>query len=87
MLNEQEKRIAAFRAEQEAYQRSENIEDLNKRVLNLQFANTRLFQELQQTQNLNKVLMVRLSAYNELSLIEEYTPEDLRMLKDMGIAL
>ena len=78
--------MEVYKAEQEAYVRSENIDHLNRQVFNLQFANGRIYQELLSKKKLCDVLMARLSKYNEPPEVPEYSTEDLRMLKSMGIA-
>lgn len=82
---ENDKRLAAYKALEAEYQRSDNVDELNKRVINLQFANTRLFQELQEMKKINEKLLNRI---NEPEVVEQnYTLEDLRMLKAMGVGI
>lgn len=84
-MNEFDKRAAAYRAEQERLKLKDDSQELERRIFNLQVGNTKLFQEIQSLRRLNKVLSDRLSQYNEPPVIEEYTNEDLRMMKAMGI--
>src|ERR1700676_4839477 len=73
------KRMAMYKAQEEAYKRSENIDELNKRVLDLQFANTRIYGELQAQRKLCDVLIARLNKYNTPEDEQGYTAEDLKM--------
>ncbi len=84
---ENKKRMAMYRAQEEAYRRSDNIDELNKRVLDLQFANMRIYQELQSQRQLCDVLIKRLNKYNSPEPLEDgqYTKDDLEMLRQMGI--
>lgn len=79
------KRMEMYKAQQEEYRRMENIDELNKRVLDLQFANTRIYGELQSQRKLCEVLLARLSKYNEPPVEEGYTEDDLKFLKAVGI--
>lgn len=81
------KRMEMYAAQEAAYKRSENIEDLNKRVLDLQFANTRIYQELQSQRQLCDVLIKRLNKYNTPEPLQdgEYTKDDLEFLRQLGI--
>ena len=79
------KRMAMYKAQEEAYRRSDNIDELNKRVIDLQFANTRIYGELQAQRKLCDVLLARLNQYNTPEIEKGYTKDDLEMLRQMGI--
>lgn len=79
------KRMAMYKAQEAAYQRSDNIDELNKRVIDLQFANIRIYGELQAQRKLCDVLIARLNTYNTPEIEKGYTKADLEMLRQMGI--
>lgn len=81
------RRMEAYKAEQEAYERSDNLELLNRRVINLSFANSQLYRELTSQKRLTETLIARLNNMNEPPKTEEYSSDDLRMFKSMGISV
>jgi predicted RNase H-like nuclease (RuvC/YqgF family) len=82
---ENKKRMAFYKAQEESKQAHDLVDELSKRVANLQSANIRLFNEAASQKRLNAELMSRLSRLNDPVDSKGYTQEDLKFLKALGI--
>jgi hypothetical protein len=82
---ENKKRMDLYKAQEESKQASDLIGELTKRILDLQYANVRLFNEAASQKRLNVDLMALLSGYNDPVDYKGYTQEDLKFLKVLGI--